>query len=575
MILFEKSYDSTLQTLSEGLTGREIAIWSFDDHATRRAAEARFAARGLKGRCYSAYKPLVNTFLHDIETTGLIAAKILYPVHPGAKPRRFLLESYPLGGLFPGVAFDFQARKSSTELPRYLLTLTYADGREAELDVLAPNRLHQDYADGEVLSPCGWLEIDGEAQAFETDFEQAFHETMAAIIAGPWQEEPYFQELNIAVTLPVQDEPLPYGDECLSLAEALHEEFYFSSLEHFALRSGRAPSDRHLRPGQIVPEIRRGDRLAVRLETRDWDAVSRSTHLQALETANEPLSQAQIAAELDALGGEPFSAQSVSGRQIEARYIAGSDRGVMISAGQHANETSAPIGVLRAAKQLNAQKGAHFSISPLENPDGYALHERLIKDNPRHMHHAARYTALGDDLEYRSAEMLHEKAIRHAAEELVGAKLHLNLHGYPAHEWTRPLSGYVPRAFEMWTIPKGFFLILRHLPGWAEASRLLMDEVTKKLNSVPGLRDYNQAQIALFSVHAGETGFEILNGFPVLISEDNRHTVPMTLITEYPDETVYSDKLRAAHEAQMATVLAAYDALQHLPEAVFPAQPLA
>lgn len=61
-----------------------------------------------------------------------------------------------------------------------------------------------------------------------------------------------------------------------------------------------------------------------------------------------------------------------------------------------------------------------------------------------------------------------------------------------------------------------------------------------------------------------------MNGFPVLISHDPRHRVPMTLITEYPDETVYDDAFRAAHEAQMAAALAAYDALQELPEASFP-----
>jgi hypothetical protein len=33
--------------------------------------------------------------------------------------------------------------------------------------------------------------------------------------------------------------------------------------------------------------------------------------------------------------------------------------------------------------------------------------------------------------------------------------------------------------------------------------------------------------------------------------------VPMTLITEYPDETIYGDAFRLAHSTQMATVLAA------------------
>jgi hypothetical protein len=49
-----------------------------------------------------------------------------------------------------------------------------------------------------------------------------------------------------------------------------------------------------------------------------------------------------------------------------------------------------------------------------------------------------------------------------------------------------------------------------------------------------------------------------------MISIDDRHDVPLTLITEYPDETIYGDAFIAAHTAQMATVVTAYDAWQNL-----------
>jgi uncharacterized protein (DUF433 family) len=45
---------------------------------------------------------------------------------------------------------------------------------------------------------------------------------------------------------------------------------------------------------------------------------------------------------------------------------------------------------------------------------------------------------------------------------------------------------------------------------------------------------------------------------------DDRHTVPMTLITEYPDETIYGDAFIAGHRAQMETVLSAYEAWQDI-----------
>ena len=116
----------------------------------------------------------------------------------------------------------------------------------------------------------------------------------------------------------------------------------------------------------------------------------------------------------------------------------------------------------------------------------------------------------------------------------------------------------------MWTLPKGFFLVMRHHPEWAEQAEILLDKVTRHLGNIPGLLEYNDRQIALYETHAGETGFRLINGFPSLSSVDNRHTVPMTLITEYPDETIYGDAFVAGHEAQMETVLSAYEAWQEI-----------
>jgi len=93
---------------------------------------------------------------------------------------------------------------------------------------------------------------------------------------------------------------------------------------------------------------------------------------------------------------------------------------------------------------------------------------------------------------------------------------------------------------------------------------MLLDRVTRHLGQIPGLLAYNDRQIALYEIHAGETGFRIINGFPCLCSVDDRHTVPMTLITEYPDETIYGDDFIAGHTAQMETVLSAYQAWQEI-----------
>ena len=565
MILFDGAFAPTLAGLAATLAAREVETWTFDDTATRRAAEAAFAARGVRARCHCAYKPLVCAFRDGIDTDGLVRAQITYPRHPDAGAARFLLESYPLSALFPAVEFVFEEGAESPDLPVYHLRLTYADGREAAQTILAPNRVHTDYSGETALSPCGWLLADGQSRRLETDYEALFHAAMQAIIASPGNSEPYFEELNITATLPLADEVLGCGDEVLSLREALHEDLYFSALEVFQRRSGRPIGDRHLQPGQIVPEIRLGPAYGLRVETRPYDHRPETDHSEPLETAARALSIPQIAAELARIPGDRYHARSVAGRTLTAVHHPGTDRGVIISAGQHANETTSPVGTLRAVNRLLARPGAHFAYCPLENPDGYALHQRLVADNPRHMHHAARYTALGDDLEYRQGAQLYEKSIREQAEARIPAILHMNFHGYPAHEWTRPLSGYVPRGFATWTIPKGFFLIMRHLRGWQDAAQALMDDVTRRLDAVPGLRAFNDAQLALFSRHAGDPGFRILNGFPVLIGEDARHRVPLTMITEYPDETVYGNAFRAGHAAQMAAILAGYEALQALP----------
>ncbi|GAA0607661.1 M14 family metallopeptidase [Paenochrobactrum glaciei] len=570
---FERSIDQLQALCAEpAMQGATLEAWLFDDRQSREATEKKLQALGVKAKLHSAYKPLVHFFVEDVDCSTLSKVSIAYPAHDACAPNRFLLETYPLTKLAGSATVDFSPSGKQDFI--YSVALTYQDGRTENHEIFAPNRVHPDAVGETLLSPTGWLKItrkDGTtSERFETDYEKLFYAGIASVINHPWGDsEPYFDELNISVRLPAQDEKLDYAEEAISLSEALHEDFYFSLLEVFQKKSGRPLGDRGLQPGQIVPEITYADQNpSICITLRPLSTNNATGHNQKLETAQAPLYAAQISDELSALGGEVFESQSRSGRTVHGRYIEGSDQPMIISAGQHANETTGVVGALRAAHQLKARGSAHFTISPQENPDGYELHRRLCADNPKHMHHAARYTAMGDDLEYRSVEnngdKLWEKAIRLQAEKLTGAKLHVNLHGYPSHEWTRPLSGYVPRGFGMWTLPKGFFLIVRHHSEWAQQSEELVDHVTRHLASIPGLVDYNNAQIALFEKHAGETGFRIINGFPCLIGVDDRHMVPMTLITEYPDETIYGDDFIRGHTAQMETVLSAYDALQNL-----------
>lgn len=577
---FERTLDRLLATYATpDWRGASLDAWLFEDAGQRRAAEARFRAAGVDARLHPAYKPLIGFFVEDARAAGPFTwVELGYPVVPDAGENRFRLEAYPLAGMIGDARLDLVPEAvAAGAMPAYRLRLEAADGSLTDLTLPAPNHLAEDHIGQMRLSPTGWLKLahpDGRRidQRLETEYEALFHRAMAVITAWDWgADEPFFETLEIRVDLPGADTRLPVGEEVISLHEALHEELYFSLLEHFQRHSGRPIGARDLQPGRILPDIRSADGThRLRIETRPLDTGEADWPDQPLHEAEAPFGMAQIRAELDRIGGEVFVAGSRAGRPVLARHRQGSDHPVMISGGQHANEVSGVAGAIRAAALLAARPTAHFTIAPVENPDGYAMHRRLTRSQPDHMHHAARYTALGDDLEYRRQTErgltgpLYEAAIRVEARARTGADLHLNLHGYPSHEWTRPLTGYVPRGFEMWTVPKGFFLILRHHPGWEDRARRLLTRVTAELARLPDLAALNARQIALYEIHAGRLGFEVIDGFPCMVSEQPAQVPAVTLITEYPDETVYGAAFRLAHDAQTRAVLAAYDAWQEI-----------
>ncbi|MCG7391725.1 peptidase M14 [Microvirga sp. ACRRW] len=579
-ILLDERVPRTLDILlrdwaSDKHRGTRLEAWLFEDEAARRAGEARLAQAGVTARLRSAYKPLVHAFLEEIDTNGLASVVVRYPVHPEASPIRFLSEAYPLAALYDHVAMSFEPDDADLN---YRVQATYQDGRVVEHKVFAPNRTRTNHLDQIDLVPTGWLIVsdraDGEPdidEPVETEAEIVFHKVMAAVAAHEWPpEEPYVETLAIDVAIPGIERPLSYGDEVMSTREALHEDFYFSILEFFKRRSNRPPEDRGLQPGQIVPDIRANDGDAhVRVALRGFDASQNPARPeQDLEIADAAPSLMQLQRELAALPGETFEGMSVEGRPVRGLYRSGSRPAVLVTSGQHANETSAPVGAFRAVRRLLANPEANIAFIPVENPDGYALHGRLCEANPRHMHHAARYTSRGNDLEFGKSEPAFEIGARNHALAMSGAQLHINLHGYPAHEWTRPFTGYLPRGFELWSIPKGFFLIMRHHPSWGETARTLIEAVTKGLSAVPGLVEFNRRQIEICAIHSGGKPYEIINGVPCLITAEERHPSPLTIVTEFPDETIYGDAYRFAHTVQMATVIAAEEAYASIMENV-------
>ena len=571
--LLETSVQRTLLDWTEQFERREwqgstVQGWLFEGATARRGAEERLRAAGVHARFRSTYKPLLHFFLEEVDRSALAAVTVRHPVHPLALPGRFVMEAYPLAALLEGCTLSFEPGDAQLA---YEVGLTFKDGTTRRTTVFAPNREHVGCSGAVLLSPTGWLRVQRPGAAAPeidarqvTSYEVLFERMLAAVRGHEWPARPpFFERLEVHLELHGMDEPLPVGHECVSTHEALHEDIYFSLMELFHERAGCAPGDRTLQPGQIVPDVRAsGSVPRLRVTLREFAQVhdeplpagDAEPPLEALQVAP---AHARISAEVARLDGQRFSARSRQGRAVDGVYHCGRGAPVFVSGGQHGNETSGIVGALRAAAALQ-QQGASYAVLPLENPDGYALQRELCAHHPRHMLHAARYSALGDDIEYRQGPPLYERAARDQALALSGAQLHVNLHGYPAHEWTRPLSGYLPPGYESWTIPKGFFLIVRHHAGWDTAARTLLEQVSAAMAQVPGLIEFNARQLALYARHAGAMPFPVLHGLAHVVAQvDRPGSAPVTLIAEYPDETIRGDDFRFAHTVQMEVALAA------------------
>src|SRR5262249_18462873 len=143
------------------------------------------------------------------------------------------------------------------------------------------------------LAPCGWIKVgeDTPGEPLQTDYERVFDAVMEAVAGFGWgKAEPFFETLEITVETPGVEHRLPYGDECISTREALHEDLYFSILEYFKHVNGLSAEDRGLQVGQIIPDIRAGTgETKVRVALREGDHSIWTDIRQPLEAATRPL----------------------------------------------------------------------------------------------------------------------------------------------------------------------------------------------------------------------------------------------------------------------------------------------
>ena len=240
---FDRTLDGLLARFANGdCRGTRIEAWLFEDIAARADAEQRLAQAGVQARLRSAYKPLIHFFLEDAPGP-YDAVTVTLPSDPHALEQRFRLETFPLAGLLGAASLRFAVGEPGLD---YRVVLVRG-GHATEQRVFAPNRLRQDHLGQTVLTPTGWLRVwhqdnDGppdEDAALPTEYETVSSAALDAITAHPWAATwPYFDVLRIEIQTPGIERRLNWHDECLSTAEGLHEDLYFSLLEIFQRRSG-------------------------------------------------------------------------------------------------------------------------------------------------------------------------------------------------------------------------------------------------------------------------------------------------------------------------------------------------
>lgn len=528
-------------------------VWLFE---SRQYREQRATANGIQVK--SAYKTLLCEIRERNLLVGESSVTIYYPSVVGDESLRFRLECYPLDSLYPECHIQYCAEEQQAE-EGVFYRLVFADGRAER--VFVPVRWRDKSNGQRELCASAWVEYhNGHSEAINSPYEDMYNEACDYLQSLPLIVcQQGLESLVFDIELQGEDEPLGIGHESLCLAEALHEDLYFSALEIFQHRLGLSSGDRTLKPGQILPVVRYGQQNSLSIRVEQWVEVEDIPVCKAgldLSNIDRPLSFAHLQAEFKALKGVCFNANSQQGRPLfGASFNTHLERGLALSSGQHANESSGIVGSLRAARQLLKEGALAFTYRPLGNPDGYAAFLKLCEISPRQMHHAARYTASGCDLAY--GDVPERTFADEARKKLPQALVHLNLHGYPAHEWTRPLSGYVPRNFSRWTIPKGFFLIMRYQPAYKALAEEVLQVAIDAVMSHAEQVSMNKTMLFRYLGTVGEVDFPIANDVvPYSITEYPNQDYPIELITEAPDETVQGDWFRIAQESHYRVVMA-------------------
>ena len=182
---------------------------------------------------------------------------------------------------------------------------------------------------------------------------------------------------------------------------------------------------------------------------------------------------------------------------------------VFVNCRHHANEVSSTNAALELTRLLASVPRfrrlltrVNVVINPMENVDGVATLEALMRLTPSDKLHAARYNAAGQEYygEYfNPGSVFGEARVKPAIWRRWLPDICIDSHGFPSHEWDQPFSGYAPFRFRDFWIPRALiYVYLPHLdarPG--SASRRNADTLrawlARSLSQDRRIRDRNGA----------------------------------------------------------------------------------
>lgn len=571
-------------------------------------AQEHLRGRGLKAQVSlrSSYKTglfwILEEVLPRLRRAGADGLGLAYPVAQEPPAWRFLQETFPLVDRLEteGIALESQPLADATM--GYQAIALKGNTPLWQLDCPLPLYRRSIVGGSSVWASSGGLRVECGGRVFEqrlfTDGELFWDWYCGVILpevlelSGGKAQGPFFRNLTVAAWLSEPEVELGVGQECASMPEALAEEVYFTTLEAFKHQQQLPPQGRGQAVGRIVPVVQvtpgQDGRARVVLIENGQEAPEPPTLLYARRTELQlaALIPPWEAGSLDVTHPthpEPLPARPLRPQEVwQAAYHQSRDLGLrlevpaysydgrpilalsrgnppgkpalLITAGQHANEPSGPKAALKLIEILAGDNRLNWVVFPLENPDGTKLHQALMQLAPHHMHHPARYTALGDDLQARldQPQPRWEAAGRHWALQEFRPKVHLNLHGYPSHEWVRPYTGYAPRGFEAWSLPMGVLMVLHYTPAQKTTALELGEAIATALGQKAPLCRLTTDALRRREAHSHHQPYTIIGGFPFLLWEKEAEgNPPIEVITEMPDETVYGPQFELLVEAQV------------------------